>query len=330
VFVLGCPRSGTTLLQVMLHSHPRIAIPPETRFVVAAYRDRERYGDLRDPAARRAVAEWITTDPRTQFADLGLPAEDVVDRLTRAEPTIGSLVAEVLAAYAERFGKPRWGDKRPGYWRDLDVILRMFPDAQIVHLVRDGRACVASLLRMPWWKGGFDGAVATWRMALRRCAGYGARLGAGSYIELRYEDLVADPQPELRRLCAFLGEDFADAMARPELLAGEVVPERKRWHRRTRAGVDASRVEAWQRELEPRQIGLIELVAGRELRRHGYRLSGAGRRPATPELARYVVEEGSRRGALARDALADWRLRRRLATPVAYRQAPAVDASARR
>jgi LPS sulfotransferase NodH len=330
VFVVGCPRSGTTLLQVMLHSHPRIAIPPETRFVVPAYRDRERLGDLRDPAARRAVAEWIVGDRRTRFGDLGLPAADVVERVARAGPTVGSVVGTVLAAYAERFGKPRWGDKRPAYWRDLDVILRMFPDAQIIHLVRDGRACVASLLRMPWWKGGFYGAVATWRMALRRCRRFGRRLGSQSYIEIHYEDLVSDPDMALRRLCAFLGEDYDAAMARPELLAGDVVPERKRWHRRTRSGVDPSRIESWQRELEPWQIGLIELVCGRELRRQGYALSGTGRRPTPRQLASYLADEGRRRYALTRDAVTDWRLRRRLAIPVAYQPAPGVETPVQR
>lgn len=319
VFVVGCPRSGTTLLQVMLHSHPRIAIPPETRFVVQAYRNRERYGDLREAANRRAMAEWITGDKGTRFSDLGLDPAEVVEVVAAGAPTVGTVVGTVLQRYAARFGKPRWGDKRPAYWRDLDVILRLFPEAQIVHLVRDGRACVASLLRMPWWQGGFYGAVATWRLALGRCRSFGRRLGPASYLELHYEDLVTEPRAVLAELCAFLGERFDEAMLRPEVLAAEVVPQRKRWHERTRQAVDAERVEAWQRELEPWQIGLIELVAGRQLRRHGYRVSGSGRRPPLPRLLGYAAEEIRRRYAIRRDAFADWRLRRRFDVPVAAR-----------
>src|SRR5690242_15483743 len=110
IFVVGCPRSGTTMLQLMLHAHPRIAIPPETRFLLRAYAERGRYGDLGDPANRRRLAEWITTG-KTAFADLGLDPTATVEEIVAAGPTLGSALGTVFRAYAERFGKPRWGDK---------------------------------------------------------------------------------------------------------------------------------------------------------------------------------------------------------------------------
>jgi hypothetical protein len=59
IFVMGCPRSGTTLLQLMLHRHSRIAIPPENRFVLAGYLGRREFGDLRLVANRARLAAWI-------------------------------------------------------------------------------------------------------------------------------------------------------------------------------------------------------------------------------------------------------------------------------
>src|SRR5690606_13260697 len=67
IFVIGCPRSGTTMLQLMLHSHPRIAVPPETRFVVPAYFSRRMYGDMRLAENRRRLATWIATGKNTKF-----------------------------------------------------------------------------------------------------------------------------------------------------------------------------------------------------------------------------------------------------------------------
>jgi Sulfotransferase family len=317
IFVAGCPRSGTTLLQLMLHSHPRIAIPPETRFVVQAYRRRSKFGDLTLEKNRRALATWITDTKGTRFKDLKLDRAAVIERIVDGPPTVGSAVGAVLAAYGERFGKPRWGDKRPGYWQDLDVITRLFPDVQVVHIIRDGRACVASLKHMPWWNGGVNGAVATWAMAQMRCPRDTAHLPAGSYHEVHYEALVADPEPVLQELCAFLGEEYSPAMVEPALVSGLAVPQRKTWHTRTAGAVDASAVESWRTGLEPKELGLMETVAGRALRARGYRLSGAGARPSPALLFSYARERSRRGTRIRRRRLEDARIRRHEPGPVA-------------
>src|SRR3954449_13086883 len=166
IFILGCPRSGGTLLRHMLRAHPRIAIPPETRLLLDAYEHRGAYGDLRRPANRQALAEGIVAGAGTRFPALGLAPRSVADEIIAGPPTLGSALEITLRAYARRQGKPRWGDKRPGYVQHIDALLRMFPDAQIVHLVRDGRDCVASLKRTPWWRMGVYHAIATWTQAL--------------------------------------------------------------------------------------------------------------------------------------------------------------------
>ncbi|MGH8869665.1 MAG: sulfotransferase family protein [Actinomycetes bacterium] len=313
IFVVGCPRSGTTLLQVMLHAHPRIAIPPETRFVVHAYRERQRFGDLTVESNRRELARWLTERREGKFRVLKLDADEVADQIMAGPPTLGSAVGIVLRAYANRFGKPRWGDKRPGYWQDVDVLLRLFPDAQIVHIVRDGRACVASLKRMAWWNTGVDGGVATWLMAQERVRKDTRHLSEGSYHELHYEHLVNDPEAELRRLCGFLGERFDEEMLKTTDVARYAVPKKKTraHHVRLTGAVDTAAVESWREGLEPHEIGLMEWVAGRRLRSCGYPLSGAGTRPTPAQLLSFSREYGRRQMALHRRRLGDARLRRR-------------------
>ena len=154
IVIVGCARSGTTLLQAMVHSHARLAMPPENRFVMPVYRNRATFGDLREAANRDAVADAVVARRAGKFADLRLDADAVRRRMHEVPPTIGSLLGAVLEAYARRFGRQRWGDKRPNYIKSLDDVLALFPDAQIVHMIRDGRDCVASLKRMPWWTSG--------------------------------------------------------------------------------------------------------------------------------------------------------------------------------
>src|SRR5260370_32709894 len=219
IFVIGCPRSGTTLLQLMLHAHPRIAMPPETRFVLTSYEARNSFGDLREEPNRRALADSIVRERHTLFYDLGLDADEVFEKIVEGPPTLGSAIGIVFRGYARRFDKPRWGDKRPGYYQYIPALLRMFPDAQIVHLIRDGRDCVASLLTMPWFKQDIYAAICSWTEAIDSGRRAARELSAGNYCEVRYEDLVADPAGRLAALCEFLGEDYHPAMTEPHKIA---------------------------------------------------------------------------------------------------------------
>jgi hypothetical protein len=274
------------MLQLMLHTHPRIAIPPETRFVLAAYENRRSFGDLADPARRQALGRWVVDRPETRFADLGLDPERTVEAITGGPATLGSALGTVFRAYAARFGKPRWGDKRPAYLQNLDVILRLFPDAQIVNIVRDGRDCVASLKEVSWHRQGLHATVAAWARAVDDARRAARRLRRDQWHQLRYEDLVADPTTELIRLCAFLGEDYDPAMASPALVADIAVPKHKTWHQRTRGPVTTQRVQSWPTRLTEAEIALCEAALGSRLAACGYQLSGA-LRPSRGELLRY-------------------------------------------
>ena len=317
IIVVGCARSGTTMLQLMLHAHRRIAIPPETRFVLDGYWRRRDFGDLRDPERRRALGRWIVDRPETRFADLGLDGEEIVARITAGPGTLGSAFGTVFQAYAGRFGKARWGDKRPAYLQNLDVILRLFPDAQIINVVRDGRACVASLLEMSWHTDDIYATIAAWARAVddgRRAA---RRLDAGQFHQLRYEDLVADPRAELSAICDFLGEDYDPAMAQPSAVADVAGPKFKTWHQRTRAPVTTQRIQSWQHRLTAEQIALCEAALGSRLEECGYELSGAPR-PARGRQLRYGWSAARHRLAPAKRAVNRASLRLRAEPSVAY------------
>jgi len=318
IFVLGCPRSGTTLLQLMLHAHARIAIPPETRFVITAYEARNSFGDLRDEANRRALAGSIVDDRATLFYDLGLDADEIRAEIAGGPPTLGSAIGTVFRGYARRFGKPRWGDKRPGYYQYVPALRRMFPDAQFVSLIRDGRDCVASLLQMPWFTRDIYAAICTWNEAIDSGRAAARRLPPGTYHELRYEDLAADPGGQLPALCDFLGEEYDPAMAEPDKIAASTIPERKIWHADTQRAVTRSPAGRWQDRLEPWQVALCEAAMGSRMRSLGYELSGAARPPAG-QLARYARAEALHRGAAAKRHLRDRVQRLREPGPVECR-----------
>jgi hypothetical protein len=322
IFLVACPRSGTTLLSVMLHAHPRIAMPPETRFLLPVYRERATFGDLRDRANRRRLARRITAPRKSRFADLDLDRRETVRAIVAAPPTIGSAMGTVWREFARSRGKPRWGEKRPAYWEDVDVVLRLFPEAQLIHLVRDGRACLASLKQLDWWDRSPITTMTTWALAQHELNRAGRKLPAERYHRLRYEDLLADPRDELERLCRFLGEEFEPAMLDFAAAADDIVPERKSWHERTRGALDDARVDAWRSVLDADELGLFEQVAGPALQAEGYELSGTGRRPSAIAVARYRARWAARRASLQRTRLLDAAQRRREQAPLADRAEP--------
>ncbi len=293
IIVLGCPRSGTTIVQVMLHSHHRIAIPPENRFLLPAYRQRLSFGDLEERANRRALARFIVRGRRHKFRDFGLDRKETIREIVNGPATLGSALGIVLRAYAARFGSERWGDKRPSYHNYIGAIMRLFPDAQIVHVVRDPRDCVASLKRMPWWRLDSHHSVAAWAEAVEH-VDEAVRRWPGAVTQIQYERLVADPETELRRLCDALGEEYDAAMAEPERLAPLAVPERKHWHSYTRVRLSTRNVGRWRRELEGWEVALCEAVLADRMERFGYEPVAPGR-PPLRDLARFASVRAARR-----------------------------------
>jgi hypothetical protein len=277
------------MLQLMLHAHPRIAIPPETRFLITAYDKRRSFGDLTIAENRRKLASYICQAKGTAFRDLGLDAQETIDEIVAGPPTIGSAVGIVFRAYARRHGKPRWGDKRPAYLLNLDIVTHMFPDAQIIHIVRDGRDCVASMKEAAWYTDTIYKAVSSWTRGVDEGYRAARQLGPDSYFEIYYEKLVSDPEPELRKLCDFVGEDFDPAMLAPNEVAPIAVPKRKNWQALTHQAPTDERVGSWANRLDPWEIGLCETIMGDRLVAHGYELSG-GYKAGADHLMRYAKE----------------------------------------
>ncbi len=184
IFVVGCQRSGTTLLRLILDSHPAISCGPETRFLQGLapvtgtdWKRMQLYGFSRDDWHRR-------------FAEL-----------------FGGFQQE----YAERRGKTRWADKTPLYAKHLDFIDEVFPDALVIHVIRDGPDVVLSHRdRFGWWSS--VKAVEKWPRYIRTARAWGRTAGPDRYLELRYEDIVADTEVAMRRVLDFVGEPWDDAV----------------------------------------------------------------------------------------------------------------------
>ncbi len=281
LFVLGVSRSGTTLLRVILDRSPGIAIPDESFFIPLLARrhrgnvNRARFvDDLRRLPTLRA---W------------GLSADDIVPRL-RPEMRAGEAIAAVFDAYAAKEQKPRWGDKTPMYMRHLPLLERLFPTAQYVHLVRDGRDAALSFLRMPegtytrtWAHPDTPAEFAClWRSEVSEARERGKRLGPARYLEVRYEDLIAGPDDVVEGICDFAGLPYAPAMLD---YAGAVDVSQKPHQQRLLQPLTPS-ARDWRTQMEADDVLAFESIADELLAELGYELSGPASEVRLARVAR--------------------------------------------
>jgi hypothetical protein len=282
LILLGVSRSGTTLLRVILDRSPGIAIPDESFFVPLLAR---RHRDPVDPDRFLDDLGRLPT-----LAAWGLRPRDVAP-LLRREPATGEAIAAVFEAYALKAGKPRWGDKTPMYMRHLALLDRLFPQAQYVHLIRDGRDAAVSFLRMPagtytrtWAHPGSAAEFAClWCVEVAAARELGRRVGPSRYLEARYEELVSDPEATIRAICAFAELPFEAGMLE---YAGEVDVSAKP-HQQRLLQPPTTGVRDWRSELSPPEALAFERIAGVVLAELGYPLlAPPAREPGPKERAR--------------------------------------------
>ena len=271
IFVVGAPRSGTTMLRYMLCSHPRIYIPPESNFIPGLFRHR-RDKVMSTSEAARILNKILKY--RVFFRDWqGAP----IDPLAAAESLSGGTPASLLdflyGSYAAQFGAQRWGDKTPIYTTHMDLIAEIFPSAQFIHIIRDGRDVARSMIEAYTARNFFYVdvyyAALSWKRRVTQAMKSGNRLGPGRYFQLRYEDLSRKPERHLRELCAFLGEEYEPAMTEPHKTARQHYHS-KGIHSRTRQPVSDDRVGRWQKEMSKADLLVFQTVAGDVLQRCGY------------------------------------------------------------
>ncbi len=280
----------------MLDNHPDLAIPRETNFVRPLWWQRVRFGDLRDPANRRDLAEWIFTEQEHRSGRLlegRISREAAIRRVAGAPPTVGSIVQACFALRADANGKPRWGDKRPAYSGFIGPLFAMFPDAQYINVVRDPRGAVASQIPMGWDapEVALAAATARWEAAVRRTDHFARHLRPDQFLDLRYEDLVSDPHGTLRRVCDFAALRANDAVEL--MIGGERGDSSRRPHRRVAIAepVTTASVERWRERLDPPQVALVERATAQLLDRFGYRPADGPRADPAPHDARELARQ---------------------------------------
>jgi hypothetical protein len=286
-FVVGVARSGTTLLRLMLDAHPELTIPPETHFIPKVIEACATEGDRRE-----RVVELLTNHRR--WPDFGLDPEEFRRRIEELPEPLeaGDALRVFYGLYAERQGKPRWGDKSPSYVRKMPKIFRALPEARFIHLIRDGRDVALSQIEVHHGAAEAREAAESWAAAIAKARRQAQRVP--HYLEVRYEDLVDDPEPVLRRVCEFADLPFDSAMLEYHRGASDRMAEtvrdfdrgdgpaipaavRAKQHERVAAPPQRERAGRWRTDMSPADRAGFEEVAGELLADLGYEVGEPSR-----------------------------------------------------
>lgn len=298
LFVVGCPRSGTTLLQRMLDAHPQLAVANDTHFIPCALeavppRSVDDEDALSDASRLPELVSWVRGYYR--FARLGLD-DASFEQAAASARSYREFVSLLYGQFARKHSKERGGEKTPAYVRHLPLLHRLFPWARSVHIIRDGRDAALSIVEWACRKGRQKGPakLALWREEpMATCALWwewqvrlgrrsGSDLPPGTYREVRYEELVTDPEAVLRSVASFLGLPFSGRM----LCFNEgKVRRREGLSAKTAWLPPTPGLRDWRTQMKPDDAELFEALAGDLLFELGYPLSSGTTSPATLDVA---------------------------------------------
>ncbi|MEE9293701.1 MAG: sulfotransferase [Phycisphaerae bacterium] len=262
-FIVGAPRSGTTLVRLILNMHSRLCVPPESHFIPELVKGLRHGWTTKD--------FWNAITAHARFIEWELDPELFRTKLSMANADWREVFSLVYEEYAQHVRKVRWGDKTPGYVRHLKLLNQIFPDAKIIHVIRDGRDVACSLQSVPWYEGTLADCANYWRVNVKRGCRHGRRFDKKRYLEIRYENLVNNPEGTIREVCHFIGEDFEPAMLQYYLDAEEQMPEHSMaYHQNLMQPINQTAVRRWERDMSAADVATFETYAGSLLRTLGY------------------------------------------------------------
>lgn len=265
IFIVGYPRSGTTMLASIFDRHSLLAVPPETRF----------FAEI----APRLCGKWLRfkeTDSlinealgNPRIEDLNLQKTELKDFLINKKSTHKELFVAILRAYAGKNGAKYIVEKSPIHLVYIPEIISWFPNSKIIIIIRDGRDAVLSLLKTPWARKNPLRHAAEWNYRMYLVEKYKQKYSKNISI-VKYEELLMNPEPEVRRLCDFLDVGFESKQLQGDGHSSVVPDWEKEWKSKAAERMDPSRIETWKACQDIEKISTLTFLMKKYLCRWGY------------------------------------------------------------
>jgi hypothetical protein len=267
-FIIGSGRSGSSLLGRMLNSHPRLAVPDESHLFRTFYHHLKYYGNLEKRSNREQLVDDILSSFPLQNWSPPPNRERFLAQIR--VPTFAGIMDAMMSSWAHDQGKQRWGEKTPQhtfYWRE---ILECFPDARFIHIVRDGRDVADSYMRARFGAKTMYMGARRWARWLEQIEELRQVVESRQFLEVRYEDILAEPEFELTKICDYLGESFSSKMLEfHKVEVSDKVTDNSN-RRNLRSPLLTDNAQKWRKRYSKSQLRIFASVAQATLIRHNY------------------------------------------------------------
>ena len=272
IIIAGAQRSGTTMLRIILNSHSQVAIPEEASFLMPLL-ERNQLNKKLSGVRLDNFIKYLALNP--QYKLWNYNNEELLNELrSRTQISVEELVSSLYESYAKSESKTIWGDKTPSFFRKLDLWLELFPNARVVHIVRDGRDVFLSWRAMDSTRR--NGAVMAieWKHKVDQIQESLRRYAPNSSIEVQYEELISEPRATLQKICDFCGIAFEEQML-------EFYKKSDRYIGNHHSSlifqpITSSNKAKWVAGLNKKEKATFNLLAGKKLIELGYERAPVG------------------------------------------------------
>lgn len=279
IFIVGCRRSGTTLMLDVLNQHPRIGLCPETHFIAELLKKLKKIDINKEIGKVSEILYSVYNIPYNPYWKKIPITKDTIQATLlekRGDLDYIELFKTFMKLVAALQGKKRYGEKSPKHTFHVDTLKEWFPNAKIIQMVRDPRAVAAShvyrdakiyregKLDFPYFQYTLLKILQYWVKTAKLIPKYQNRYRE-DYVLVRYEDLVTNPEENIRRICDFIGEKYNEEMLKPSLFLSSFIQDEER------GGFKTSSLEKWKKSMPRWSIFFTEFVCSRYMKRLGYK-----------------------------------------------------------
>ncbi|MDP2722974.1 MAG: sulfotransferase [Bacteroidales bacterium] len=276
LFIVGRPRSGTTLLRTLFDAHTNVVIPPECQFVVNLY---GKYG--KKTFWSKTDLEHFYQELQTQwrFELWKLDNDLLMKRLLTQEGqnSYGNICKTVYGTYASVFPKQEvllFGDKNPGYTIYTKRLLKIFPNAKFIHITRDYRDNFVSIKNVDFELPLPALAGQKWVYFYKKIH-HDAQENPEAYFHIRYEDLVSNPESNMKAMCSFAGIEYQPGILNFHEKKDDVMKLYspvilQKYQASLLKKINTNRIGLWKKELTEKEIRLLDYTVGAYAEKSGY------------------------------------------------------------
>jgi len=272
-FIIGVYRSGTTLLRLILNAHSQIVVPREAFFLMPLLKkkylnsliSRNTIKNFNEDLVKKAKIE--KTYLQGTFIE-GNYSEVIAQILQHEKTTVKDFIDSIFSFYCYKEGKSVWGNKTPPFFRKIDILHSLFPEAKFIHIVRDGRDVFHSMRKMEPLMNNVSVMALDWAYKLYKIETSFRKIHANNKITVRYEDLLEKPIETLKSICSLIGVEYESNMM--DFYKSSFANASIRHSELIFKPINTSNKEKWKRNLTHREIEIFNLLAGHYLKKYNY------------------------------------------------------------